>query len=43
MPGLPDDDAHFGNQRKMIKTSTGKIFLPTEVSSQVYVVVQGTP
>ena len=43
MPGLPDDDAHFGDQRKMIKTSTGKIFLPTEVSSQVYVVVQGTP
>ncbi len=43
MPGLPDDDAHFGNQHRMIKTSTGKIFLPTEVSSQVYVVVQGTP
>ncbi|OQB99550.1 MAG: hypothetical protein BWX78_01709 [Firmicutes bacterium ADurb.Bin099] len=43
MPGLPDDDAHFGDQRKMIKTSSGKIFLPTEVSSQVYVVVQGTP
>jgi len=43
MPGLPDDDAHFGDQRRMIKTSTGKIFLPTEVSSQVYVVVQGTP
>ena len=43
MPGLPDDDAHFGDQHRMIKTSTGKIFLPTEVSSQVYVVVQGTP
>jgi len=43
IPGLPNDDAHFGDQRKMFKTSTGKIFLPTEVSSQVYVVVQGTP
>ena len=43
MPGLPDDDAHFGDQHRMIKTSMGKIFLPTEVSSQVYVVVQGTP
>jgi len=43
MPGLPNDDAHFGNQQAMIKTSSGKIFLPTEVSSQVYVVVQGAP
>lgn len=42
IPGLPNDDAHFGDQRKMIKTKSGRIFLPTEVSSQVYVVVQGT-
>ena len=41
--GLPNDDNQFGDQRKMIKTSSGKLFLPTEVSSQVYVIVQGTP
>ncbi len=41
--GLPNDDMHFGDQRKLVKTKTGKIFLPTEVASQVYVVVQGTP
>lgn len=38
--GLPGDDFQFGDQRKMIKTKTGKLFLPTEISSQVYVVVQ---
>jgi hypothetical protein len=43
IPGLPNDDLQFGDNRKMIKTSSGKIFFPTEVSSQVYVVVQGIP
>jgi hypothetical protein len=43
LPGLPDNDTQFGNQQKMIKTSSGKVFLPTEISSQVYVVMQGTP
>jgi len=43
IPYLPNDDVTFGDQRKMIKTSSGKIFLPTEVSSQVYVVIQGVP
>jgi hypothetical protein len=43
IPGLPNDDAHFGNQQKMVKTLSGKLFLPTEISSEVYVVVQGTP
>lgn len=43
IPGLPNDDLTFGDQRKMIKTSSGKLFLPTEISSQVYVVIQGTP
>lgn len=41
LPGLPNDDAQFGDQRKMIKTKSGKVFLPSEVSSQVYSVVQG--
>ena len=43
IPYLPTDDIQRGDQRKMIKTSSGKLFLPTEVSSQVYVVLQGTP
>lgn len=43
IPGLPNDDMHFGDQRKMIKTKSGKIFLPTEIASQVYVIAQGTP
>lgn len=43
IPGLPNDDIQFGWQGKMVKTSTGRVFLPSEVSSQVYVVVQGTP
>tara|TARA_Y100001935_G_scaffold224416_1_gene200599 strand:+ start:2873 stop:4024 length:1152 start_codon:yes stop_codon:yes gene_type:complete len=41
IPGLPDDDQQFGSQRKMVKTKSGKVFFPTEVSSQVYVVAQG--
>lgn len=43
IPKLPDNDQQFGMQHEMIKTKTGKIFLPTEVRSQVYVVVQGQP
>ncbi|MFH2030643.1 MAG: hypothetical protein ABIJ40_08535 [Bacteroidota bacterium] len=43
IPGLPNDNIQFGGQHKMVRTATGKIFLPSEVSSQVYVVVQGTP
>lgn len=43
IPGLPNDDMQFGFQRKMVKTKSGKVFLPTEVSSQVYVVAQGVP
>ncbi|MEQ9308040.1 MAG: hypothetical protein RLN90_01195 [Balneolaceae bacterium] len=43
IPGLPIYDQQFGKQRKMVKTSSGKVFLPTEVSSQVYVVAQGIP
>jgi hypothetical protein len=43
IPGLPNDDMQFGDQRKMVKTKSGRMFLPTEVSSQVYVVVQGVP
>jgi hypothetical protein len=43
VPGLPNDDMQFGWQGKMIKTLSGRVFLPSEVSSQVYVVVQGTP
>lgn len=43
IPGLPNDDTQFGFQRRMVKTASGKVFLLSEVSSQVYVVVQGTP
>lgn len=43
IPGLPNDDMQFGFQRKMQKTENGKIFFPTEVSPDVYVVVQGIP
>jgi hypothetical protein len=43
IPGLPNDDMQFGWQGKMIKTLSGKVFLPSEVRSQVYVVGQGTP
>jgi len=42
IPYLPNDEITFGDQRKMVKTKSGKMFLPTEVSSQVYVVMQGT-
>jgi len=41
--GLPADDMQFGSQCRFVKTGTGKIFIPSEISSQVYVVVQGTP
>ena len=43
IPGLPNNDLTFGDQRKMVKTKSGKVFLPSEVSSQVYIVLQGTP
>ncbi len=43
VPGLPNDDLQFGWQPRFVKTSSGKVFLPTEVSSQVYLVAQGTP
>jgi hypothetical protein len=43
IPGLPIDGTQYGIQERMIKTSSGRIFFPTEVSSQVYVVVQGVP
>jgi hypothetical protein len=41
IPGLPNDDTQFGFQRRMVKTASGKLFLLSEVSSQVYVVAQG--
>jgi hypothetical protein len=41
--GLPNDDMQYGWQCRFIKTKTGKIFVPSEVSSQVYVIVQGNP
>ncbi len=43
IPELPNDDTQFGRQRKMAKTKSGKVFFPTEISSQVYVVAQGVP
>tara|TARA_R110002050_G_scaffold2016_16_gene12446 strand:- start:466 stop:1644 length:1179 start_codon:yes stop_codon:yes gene_type:complete len=43
IPELPNDDTQFGYQRKMVKTKSGKVFFPTEISSQVYVVAQGVP
>ena len=44
IPGLPNDNITFGFQRRFKKTKTGKLFIPTQTgSSQVYVVVQGTP
>lgn len=39
--GLPNDDTRFGLQRRIVKTETGKVFLASEVSSQVYAVAQG--
>ena len=43
IPGLPFPGSDAGDIRKMVKTKTGKIFLPAEVSSQIYAVMQGTP
>lgn len=40
--GIPDKDV-APSYRRMRKTATGKIFFPLEISSQVYVVAQGTP
>jgi hypothetical protein len=42
IPGLPGPGTPIGIQRRMIKTGSGKVFMPSEVSSQIYVVVQGT-
>ncbi len=41
IPGLPNDNSRFGSQGSMVKTKSGKVFFPTEISSQVYVVAQG--
>jgi len=43
IPGLPNDDNSFGMQLKVRKTNSGKVFYTSEVSSQVYVVIQGVP
>ncbi|NUN68774.1 MAG: hypothetical protein HUU02_03585 [Bacteroidetes bacterium] len=43
IPGLPNDDMQFGWQLRPIKTTSGKLFFGSEISSQVYVVIQGTP
>ena len=43
VPGLPADDMQFGWQLRLIKTKSGKMFFGSEVSSQVYVVLQGRP
>jgi hypothetical protein len=43
IPGLPNDDMQFGWQLRPIKTNTGKLFFGSEVSSQIYIIVQGTP
>jgi hypothetical protein len=43
IPGLPSSDLQFGAQRRMVKTKSGKVFLPSEVAPQVYVVIQGRP
>jgi hypothetical protein len=43
VPGVPTDDQQFGWQLKLVKTKSGKLFFPTETSSQVYIVAQGTP
>jgi hypothetical protein len=39
---LPTDDAQFGWQLKLIKTTSGKIFFTSEISSRIYVVIQLT-
>ena len=41
--GLPAPESSFGSIGRMVKTNTGKVFFPCEVSSQIYVVAQGTP
>ena len=43
IPGFPTSVDNAGDYRTMQKTATGKIFFPAEVSSQVYVVIQGIP
>lgn len=43
IPGLPNDDMQFGWQLRPIKTKTGRLFFGSEISSQVYVIVQGMP
>ncbi len=44
IPGLPNDDLTFGDQQRMVKTSSGKIFMPSELgASQIYGMVQGIP
>ncbi len=43
LPGIPSDDLQFGSQRRLVMTRTGKLFFPTETTSQVYVVDQGNP
>jgi len=41
--GFPSNIEDSGDNRRMIKTTSGKIFFPAEVSSQIYVVLQGIP
>lgn len=43
IPGLPHRQFQQGGVQNMVKTKSGKVFLPAEVSSQVYVVAQGVP
>ncbi len=43
IPGLPAPETYTGFIRNMIKSNSGKVFFPCEVSPQVYVVAQGTP
>ncbi|MBU2506288.1 MAG: hypothetical protein KJ799_06140, partial [Bacteroidetes bacterium] len=43
IPGVPSNIDHSGSHKRMVKTKTGKIFFPTEVSLQVYVIAQGAP
>jgi hypothetical protein len=42
IPGIPDKNL-APDYSRIKKTSSGKIFFPMEISSQVYVVAQGTP
>ena len=43
IPGLPAPETYTGFVRNIVKTKSGKVFFPCEVSPQVYVVAQGTP